>query len=506
LLYIVESPTKANKIKSYGKNAIYTFGHISELDFTITNNINNIKIIPKKSNFSYIENAIKKAKKIVIATDPDQEGEKIAYVISQIANKHKKEWIRNPMYGMSTRKLNDVLELKNARQKIDENIVLSVFSRQIMDYMLSNTFSKIIEKKLGVKGFKLGRIQHNILLLLDTFKNFKRYSIKNYKFLLKDNIDNIKIKIEKNQRILKINKPFTTGSVIEDFLINEERSNITKVSKLLQKLYLNNFITYPRTDGLAMEQDSFNLLYLKAKKIFKVDYYYYDNNYQNALSPLKLEIDLHGDISKLFYLIMRRSIAYLIKPYIIHRIDYEITLKNKKHYNFSLGLDEKNILNNIYLPNDVFDNQIELDKYLFLGEGLDEYYLMKILNILKLVRPSTLGYIMEVLYEKELIEKSYNGELTLLPLAQEIISVLKEELPFLDINFYKQLAEDINFIEKGLNNYKFPILKLQKYLKNQGYNIDIIDLNISEEEIEYKKLWNYDIELETLNDGLEQQK
>ena len=93
-LIIVESPTKAKTISSFLKNGfqiVATYGHIrdlpkSKLGVDIENNFAPSYVIFKKSRkiINEIKKLLKKAKEIYLATDPDREGEAIAYHLIEV--------------------------------------------------------------------------------------------------------------------------------------------------------------------------------------------------------------------------------------------------------------------------------------------------------------------------------------------------------------------------------------------------------------------------------------
>src|SRR4030042_3940621 len=93
-LIIVESPTKARTLSQFlGKDyqIVSTMGHIRDLPAKklASDSKNDFQpeyvLLPKKKEaITAIKNASKKAKKIFLATDPDREGEAIAYHVGEI--------------------------------------------------------------------------------------------------------------------------------------------------------------------------------------------------------------------------------------------------------------------------------------------------------------------------------------------------------------------------------------------------------------------------------------
>ena len=496
-LYIVESYEKAKKIRNLGHEVIATFGHISEIDVLNSEikklNFSDIKIIPKEKRYKEIEDKIKNFNgTVIIGTDPDPEGELIGYTIKKICEKYNKDFIRNPLYGISNKAIEGFVNLNNVR-KFNNNFIKYGVSRIIFDKLLSDAMTQILTKELN--DIKLGRVQHSILLILDKYKNFYRYNLGNFFFLSKEEflIDNIEKK--EGFKLLKVDSPFNTASFyleglsLGNSLFNNNIDTNT-LSKYLQKLYLKEYITYPRTDGIVLEEDSYNLLYYKAKRSrFPVINYKLTSQYEKGISPLKLVGDLNGDLAKSFALILRRSIAYLIKPYIVNSYIFKLKTKQNQTYNIELLYDNKKRVSSLYMPEYLIDDLDEISLF-ELGMGLDEYQIIKLLSRLKIGRPSTYGYIISHLENKELIERTNMEEILLTGLSNDIIDILNKNLPFLTLEFYKEISEDFYFIKQGIQDILFPIKKLIINLRKEGINIKTLDFNNDNNiEIEYKNLW-----------------
>jgi DNA topoisomerase IA len=486
-LYIVESPTKANMIKNYGYNSVYTFGHLTELDFASFFKDNSINLIPKNNTFSFIENAIKKTKgKIIIGTDPDVEGENIAYTISEIAKKHKKTFIRNPLYGLSNKKISDFIYLKN-QSDLDINKIKSSFARSAFDNILNQAFKKVLEEELD-KKIKIGRVQHTVLLMIKEYKNYYIHSIGSYRLLSLKRIKNYKISKNKNS-IVKIPNAFNSASLFMDG-INTHKMEIQSIAKITESLYIEGFISYPRTEGIALEEDSYNRLYKKASELYNLNKMFFIGNYENAISPLNLEKRFSGNMNKIFNMIVRRSIASMLDNYLTTSLEYKLTFNGDKLKKISLLQDDKNILSKIYTPEYILDFGEEHKPY-YIGNGVTEYEIVKLLTAYNIGKPSTLPYIVNILKNKKFISKDYDDTFSLLDIGNEILKIFKKRLPFLDIEFYQYINKDFEYISRGMQNWTFPILKLQNELKKNGINIDSVDFNYVEnnEEAEYKKMW-----------------
>ncbi|MCJ7740450.1 type I DNA topoisomerase [Candidatus Microgenomates bacterium] len=186
-LIIVESPTKARTLtrflgKDYRIEA--TMGHIRDLPKKelgieiITKNlepktknkeekINNYDFIPeyevisgKKTKIKELKDAAKTAEKIILATDPDREGEAIAYHVSEVlGNKKQKQpttFQRIVFHEITQSAIEDAI--KNPRE-VDMNLVNAQQARRVLDRFVGYKLSPLLWNKLGMRWLSAGRVQ-----------------------------------------------------------------------------------------------------------------------------------------------------------------------------------------------------------------------------------------------------------------------------------------------------------------------------------------------------------
>lgn len=176
-LILVESPSKAKTINKYvGKNYIVeaTIGHIKNLPKTklgvdiengFTPNLLNIR--GKGDLIKKIKSLASKSKKIIIATDPDREGEAIAQDIADILDETQKEKIERVLFNEITKKA--VNEALNKPIMIDEKLVQSQRARRVMDRIIGYKVSPFLWRAvLDSYGSSLsaGRVQSVALRLI----------------------------------------------------------------------------------------------------------------------------------------------------------------------------------------------------------------------------------------------------------------------------------------------------------------------------------------------------
>jgi DNA topoisomerase-1 len=302
-LVIVESFTKTNTIKKYlnDKNVIVTYssGHIynlpkDKLGFdTTTWVLDYIKTNPKV--ISNIRECVVKSDIIYIATDPDLEGETIAYNIKDsIADliKNKK------CYRISFNEITETavkMAISNPRE-IDLNIVNAQETRRIVDRMIGYKVSPILWSKFNKNYLSSGRVQNAALIMCINQRNkilnseiLQRWNIE-CKFIFDkkdkkssligslinhDNIDtaeiaksimeklktNVKysIKYDIKNHTVSPPPPYTTTSMQQD-CYNKYKWNAKITMKYAQDLYENGLISYIRTDSVNISNDAKNII------------------------------------------------------------------------------------------------------------------------------------------------------------------------------------------------------------------------------------------------------
>ncbi len=302
-LVIVESFTKTNTIKKYlnDKNVIVTYssGHIynlpkDKLGFdTTTWALDYIKTNPKV--ISNIRECVVKSDIIYIATDPDLEGETIAYnikdsIVDLIKNKK--------CYRISFNEITETAvkaAISNPRE-IDLNIVNAQETRRIVDRMIGYKVSPILWSKFNKNYLSSGRVQNAALIMCINQRNkilnseiLQRWNIE-CKFIFDkkdkksslvgslinhDNIDtseiarsimeklktNVKYSIKydiKNHTVFPP-PPYTTTSMQQD-CYNKYKWNAKITMKYAQDLYENGLISYIRTDSVNISNEAKNTI------------------------------------------------------------------------------------------------------------------------------------------------------------------------------------------------------------------------------------------------------
>lgn len=164
-LVIVESPTKAKTIERYlGKNykVLASVGHVrdlpkSQMGIDIENNFEPkyITIRGKGPVIAELKKEQKKADRVLIATDPDREGEAIAWHLATALNLDKGEAMRVSFHEITKEAIKDAIK---SPVMIDQGLVDSQQARRILDRLVGYEISPILWRKV-MKGLSAGRVQ-----------------------------------------------------------------------------------------------------------------------------------------------------------------------------------------------------------------------------------------------------------------------------------------------------------------------------------------------------------
>src|SRR5271165_7045416 len=156
---IVESPGKVKAINKYlgpGYRVMASFGHIRDLpskdgsvkpdeDFSMIGEVD-----PRaQARIKEIAAAVKGADKLILATDPDREGEAISWHVLEVLkqkNVLKKQLVERVVFNAITKQA--VLDAMKHPRSIDGSLVDAYLARRALDYLVGFTLSPVLWRKL----------------------------------------------------------------------------------------------------------------------------------------------------------------------------------------------------------------------------------------------------------------------------------------------------------------------------------------------------------------------
>ncbi|MBQ2639380.1 MAG: type I DNA topoisomerase [Bacilli bacterium] len=374
-LVIVESPSKSKTIEKYlGKDfkVVSSKGHIRDLAtsgrFGLGVDIDNgfkpnyIPIKGKTNVIRDLKKDVKDSDTIYLASDPDREGEAIAWHLKDTLGIKDSNYKR-VLFNEITK--DKVIKAIDNPTVIDDNLVKSQETRRILDRIIGFRLSKLLQSKIGAKS--AGRVQSVALKLIvdrereiDAFNPeeywtitaiFKDYEAKLFKYKdddieLKSEKDANKVldviddkytveSIEKKERRKKSKFPFIT-STLQQEASTKLNFPARKTMSIAQKLYEGidlgdetvGLITYMRTDSTRLSDDFTTSARKYIEKEYGKEYVGYikkskkTENVQDAheairptnvlREPKKIKGYLKPDEFKLYSLIYKRTIASLM--------------------------------------------------------------------------------------------------------------------------------------------------------------------------------------------------
>lgn len=376
-LLIVESPAKANTIKKFlggSTKVLASMGHIRDLPKSkLAVNVENdfepeyINIRGKGDLIKELKKEAKSAKKVYLATDPDREGEAIAWHLAHILeipedsvcrvtfNEITKETVQNSMKEPRT---------------IDKNLVDAQQARRVLDRIVGYKMSPLLWKKVK-RGLSAGRVQSvAVKLIVDREEEIEKFVPEEYWNIyanLKDEkskksfqakfygTSDKKVDIHSEKEVNAVLKAIENGKyIVQDIKKSEKKKNpappfttstmqqeasrklnftLKRTMSVAQTLYEGirvpdkgtvGLITYMRTDSTRISEEA-----RTAAKEYIINNYgsaYYENRYyktkgnaQDAheairptyidLNPEKIKESLTPDQYKLYNLIYNRFVA-----------------------------------------------------------------------------------------------------------------------------------------------------------------------------------------------------
>ena len=398
-LVIVESPAKAKTIEKYlgtDYKVVASMGHLRDLPkSTLGIDIENdfepkyITIRGKGEILAQLRKEVKKADKVYLATDPDREGEAIAWHLAHILEIPEDSNCRVTFNEITKETVKE--SIKKPRT-INMDLVDAQQARRVLDRIVGYKISPVLWKKVK-RGLSAGRVQSvAVKLIVDREEEIENFTPEEYwniyanllepnskkKFQAtfygkdgkkleihtKEEVDEILKNIEKGKYIVADVKkgekkrtpapPFTTSTMQQE-ASRKLSFTLKKTMSVAQGLYEGvhvgekgtvGLITYMRTDSTRISDEARAV----AKEVITQKYgaNYYENRYyktkQNAqdaheairptyidLEPEKIKDFLTTDQYKLYRLIYNRFIASQMSNAIYDTVTANIDVNN---YNF----------------------------------------------------------------------------------------------------------------------------------------------------------------------------
>jgi DNA topoisomerase-1 len=393
-LVIVESPAKAKTINKYlgsGFEVLASYGHIRDLpskdgsvqpdnDFAMA-----WEIDPKAAKrMSEIAEAARRADRVILATDPDREGEAISWHVLDVLTKKrvlKDTAVERVTFNAITKTA--VLEAMASPRQLDMELVEAYLARRALDYLVGFTLSPVLWRKLpGARS--AGRVQSVALrIVVDRELEIERFKAQEYWSIEADlaadsppftarlvkhagkRVQRLDVKdeataqaaraaiasgsfsirsIEKKPVRRSPSPPFTT-STLQQEAARKLGFTAQRTMQAAQKLYegvddQGGLITYMRTDGVFVTPegiaqtrqeitDRFGPAYVPAEPRYYKAKAKNAQEAHEAIRPTSISrhpdnLRLDNDLAKLYELIWKRMVASQMESARLDRTSVDI--------------------------------------------------------------------------------------------------------------------------------------------------------------------------------------
>ncbi|AMW33770.2 reverse gyrase [Fervidobacterium islandicum] len=543
VLVIVESPHKARTIANFfGKpisrslegHELYevitedkyvvitaSFGHVFDLNkeegyFGVLENASNgrVKYVPiyetiegKENIVDAIREASKEFEQILIATDPDTEGEKISWDLKNLCSVYAMNIKRMEFHEVTKRA---ILNALREHRDVDEDLVKAQVVRRISDRWVGFELSQLLQKTFGRSNLSAGRVQTPVLgWVIERAKESQQK-----KYLVTISKDGLELKFEfenkeeaerfyneiKTAEVIKgeektIEKaplpPYTTDVILKD-ASEKYRLSVSRTMEVLQDLFERGFITYHRTDSTRVSDFGINVAKEYISENFGETFFkprtWGEGGAHECIRPTRaLDIE---DIKSMIYsgelegftkdhiaiydLIFKRFIASQMKNVILKGYDVTFKVVNKTQ--------EMEVYEDIV--EEGFNKFFPI-KLVKVPEGSIDVSNNKFIRAVPKVYPFTQGSLVEEMKKRglgrpstyativsRLLERGYvierNGFLLPTPLGERVYQFFnsdKEKFKFVSENFTRELEKLMDKVETAQANYQEILRSLKAELE-----------------------------------------
>ena len=385
-LVVVESPAKAKTIEKYlgsGHRVLASFGHVRDLppkDGSVDPDQGfamEWQVSPDRSKqLKAITDEAKKADTLILATDPDREGEAISWHVQEVLRQKKAlpKNVQRVTFNAITNSA--VTEAMKKPRGLDEDLIDAYRARRALDYLVGFTLSPILWRKLpGAKS--AGRVQSVALrLIVDREREIEVFKAQEYWSITasfdkdgqsfagrlvqldgnkierltignKGDADAAKAVVEAGRFTVSSveTKPFArnppppfTTSTLQQEAARKLGFSASHTMRVAQGLYEDGLITYMRTDGVDMAPEAVSAARRAITSRYNAGYVpdrprQYQSKIKNAqeaheaIRPTDFDRAraASGDYARLYELVYNRALASQMASARLERTTVELT-------------------------------------------------------------------------------------------------------------------------------------------------------------------------------------
>ncbi|MEA2715630.1 MAG: topoisomerase [Candidatus Parcubacteria bacterium] len=525
-LVIVESPSKAKTISKYlgsGYVVRASVGHIRDLPKSSKKAVDieggfvpHYEIVAKKKAIiEEISAEAAKADEIILATDPDREGEAIAWHISEVLKDRLGAQIKRKISRVSYHEITKaaVTEAFEHPRQIDEHLRKAQEARRVLDRIVGYDLSGLIWKKVRY-GLSAGRVQSPALrIIMEREREIRAFIPETFSTIAgewktaagkplalicskeprdKAEVDTIidtakkekwqVFDVETSEQKRSPRAPFIT-STLQQAASSRLGFSPSRTMRAAQKLYESGHITYMRTDSTTLGSQALGQIAGIIEKNYGKEYHQFrtyaakSKNAQEAHEAIrpthiaKESVGYGEDQKKVYRLIWQRAVASQMADARIARTKISANVESKALPNFEatgssivfdgwLKADPESAGDEIRLPKCAAGEPLDLvsieseEKQTQPPSRYTEAGLIKELEKRGIGRPSTYASISKTIEDRGYVEKE-NKSLKPTDTGDVVSSFLEKYFPsYISDSFTAEMEDKLDDIANGTRQYE----------------------------------------------------
>ncbi len=426
---------------------------------------------------------------VIVATDPDTEGEKIAWDVATAITPYSKKIVRAEFHEVTRKAILNAIE--NWR-KVDDNLVNAQIVRRVVDRWVGFELSKKVQQRFRNSKLSAGRVQTPVL----GFVIEKYFNSRKKVWELRVNVGGAaaKFRVEKKVNVEPVVKfvkkiiatehpepPFNTYEMIKE--ASKIGLSAKQTMDLAQDLFEAGLITYHRTDSHRVSVDGIRIAKEYILDKFGEEYFkasvWGKGGAHECIRPTRpidvIELmkevslgnyELKKDHLRLYNLIFKRFIASQMRPIKSEKEIYEVYFMGEKQ---TVEVRKKIVEHgfDLIIHVGVSDSQIKFYwKRVPLEYPLTQGEIVSLMKEKGIGRPSTYAKIVDTLFERKYVKQVgkfvYPTKLGIL-VFNYLISKFKE---FISVEFTAEVEELMDRVENGYSYkriLKFVLSKIETF-------------------------------------------
>ncbi len=441
---------------------------------------------------------------VFIATDPDAEGEKIAYDIYALISPYNKNIYRSEFHEITPKAFKTSLEEK---REFNINRVKAQITRRIADRWVGFTLSRILWRRFGRKTLSAGRVQTPVLgWIIDRAFEYKNRIDKVVVYVGNNRISftvedkSLAYEMRKNPEKFSLYvsmtydeeksppPPYTTDTILYD-ASRRLKLSADKTMRILQDLFENGIITYHRTDSTYVsEVGRFSVAKPYISKKFGEDMFmpriWSKEGAHECIRPTRpitpdelrfmlsigsVNLDDPKNALRVYRLIFNRFIASQMRSAKVKMAEVMLSFNGFVHTEVVPMKILSEGYNSVLRDISPFGEELRIDKVEFLKVPKSYPYtqgtLIQEMKNRGLGRPSTYAQIVQTLLERGYVVEK-NGYLFPTRLGIRTYMFLKSKYAdFISEEFTRELEKEMDEIEANRKDYMETLGQIYKEVK-----------------------------------------